>query len=328
MDTTLTIKSMYDGSFSLYDSLTKAQKQKAIATIKHIEKTGREFGLPILDMDLTQYFTVSEKNVITETNKGIWNILFDLDPATVKQGTTIATLDEDKVEKALKALEQFVSQETKALEKKNADIEKTISSKYNEISRCYNDIQLNLAKLDQFKVSVADRARKALEDSLSSGDWNLEAIKGNKMIFTTATNIVLTHSNPSANIDLRVDMGKYGVEIDITNLDVRVVKFENNRTFESKIHPHVDSDGHFCWGNTQDMYNEARKTFNLPVILNIVFQMLNSYTQGVYGGVTYRPYASLDKFANVTPSRPVQYTSTGSGTSLGDDVDPFTADFF
>lgn len=83
------------------------------------------------------------------------------------------------------------------------------------------------------------------------------------------------------------NVGSFTIQIHLHSYFTKVFPHKNNFFKHHYYHPHVDySDGYVCWGNAGDIAMTAQKDRSLFPLLDITYQLLNSYSES-------NPYITL-----------------------------------
>lgn len=98
--------------------------------------------------------------------------------------------------------------------------------------------------------------------------------------------VVLTHVNPEAGVNISVDLGRFLVEVRVSDLSYRVYPYDRNLEAGGHIHPHVNSSGSVCEGEGSSTISTARTSRDLRTLLAVVKGILMTYNAG-------SPYVSI-----------------------------------
>lgn len=155
--------------------------------------------------------------------------------------------------------------------------------------------QMELAKL----VGEDSGIGSDIIEILRTGFWNFHEFDGVSLCLTTVTDMILSKVNPAANINLRVNFGKFLVKLNIASMHLTVHRFENNIGFKESnsisecIHPHVSFQNEVCWGNASESINEYFASGNIKMVMETLAAILSNL-----GGT---PYISLETFSKIRP---------------------------
>jgi len=129
----------------------------------------------------------------------------------------------------------------------------------------------------------------------SSGSWILFYIDDDGFAdFYSAADIICSHTNPAAGVNMSVNMGRYTVRVNLSHSKISLVgKLYNNigissRSFGSVIHPHSTTRS-ICWGSARQDVEQAALDGNLVRQFNLLDELLACYSPS-------NPYAALRTF--------------------------------
>jgi hypothetical protein len=137
-----------------------------------------------------------------------------------------------------------------------------------------------------------------LNDVLQEGSWInpvLEKADGTTYLYlNTRKDVVVIYKNKKAGIDLEINLGQFGVKMDLNSFQVWVIPYKNNRSVDRWgdgvfYHPHVDQGGSICWGDAREKVTAWRSTMAIGNILKMLYSLLFNYNDG-------NPYVHLPDF--------------------------------
>jgi hypothetical protein len=76
------------------------------------------------------------------------------------------------------------------------------------------------------------------------------------------------------------ELGPFGIIIDTVNNSVKATTYGAKGTRTGCYHPHINSGGSICFGNLSDAITSALIKLDIPVLVNLIFELLNNYTSG------------------------------------------------
>jgi hypothetical protein len=136
-----------------------------------------------------------------------------------------------------------------------------------------------------------------LEKIQRAGFWELWSINENHIAWATRNDIVLTHRNEDAGLDIQVNLGKVIASFDTQMNDLIVLPLHNNVGDRQRLHPHVFGDGRICWGGAQDMAIRHIRSRAFPPLLDLLATILVNHNPD-------SPTYSLDRFNEKKPWNP------------------------
>lgn len=200
---------------------------------------------------------------------------------------------------------------------------KRFSTIYEKDPTCANEINL---KRWQHKLHHMTQAKdysnlaKQIMIICNEGFWTFKGIKkhehdDNKFFlqFYTTNDVILSDINPRAGLNLRMNVGKFLLEISARLNDMNmpyisrssywIYPYENNHLIgdlssdRKIIHPYVNEDS-LCEGNSYRAIKQARINNDLPMMMRVIFATLSHYSSA--GG----PWRTLNDF--IAESKPIE----------------------
>lgn len=134
--------------------------------------------------------------------------------------------------------------------------------------------------LDAFDgKNPAEAMKKELSLVLADGSWTNPVSKDGVLYLNTKNDVIITHKNKLAGLDIQVNCGQLAVRIALHNLGMRVIPYKNNIGHNNYFHPHVDYEGNICWGNAGKQVAEWIKKCELSNILKMLYSLLFTYNE-------------------------------------------------
>lgn len=250
----------------------------------------------------------------TSTKMEPWNLL---DVFGIGKGNEIVTDKKEINKKFFEKLEEIKSKtpaEAFALEQR-------ISTQIDELSREFSNREVNQLKKSRDNainaaVSAFDRAQSLLADarryeqqlmsyerreSTIAGQisqiaqesfWEFHQLYGENVDLITKSDVILTHKNSAAGVDLRVNMGKFAARLNLKTMNLLVYTFEGNLNLGGFYHPHIYTNGSICWGNASSTAALKLPKGEVADIFRLLASVLVNYNDG-------NPYRSLAEFQKI-----------------------------
>lgn len=142
-------------------------------------------------------------------------------------------------------------------------------------------------KVDNFVVKTNDSFLKQVESVCAQGFYKWAGLDANgRLNFETVGDLILSHQNKAALIDMSVNLGRFKIIADAFTLQVWVKPLERNIVLYGKVHPHVNNSGEICWGTLSDLFKRAAKNGDFVSVMNAVRDLITSYNHD-------NPYVAL-----------------------------------
>jgi len=134
-----------------------------------------------------------------------------------------------------------------------------------------------------------------------AGSWVLYKISGSAAYFYSSQDIICSHVNPAANVDMSVNMGRYTAMVNLTSN--KIYKLDDlyhtiyiaSRTYDNTIHPHATAHS-ICWGSARHTIQELALDCNLTRQFTLLDELLACYSPS-------NPYATLRTFQRARNTR-------------------------
>lgn len=189
----------------------------------------------------------------------------------------------DEMPQLLEALQHRVEAQ---LEGRKATIKRTIRQHIGNAENYHTRMRREHA--DMLKLTyelttleggdTVDIIRQELDECLKEGYWINPIFENGLLYLNTATNIINTHKNKRANVDISVDLGQFAVKIDLNSFAMWVIPYKNNLRARSYYHPHVSTNGRICWGDGSDQLHNWTSQFKIGSILKLLYSLLHNYS--------------------------------------------------
>ena len=150
--------------------------------------------------------------------------------------------------------------------------------------------EMDIQKLGNGTLTLASQVFEVLQ----AGFWTFDSFDGTLLTLFTSQDIINTEINPSAGVDIRVNLGQFKARINVTTMATNIFAHKNNIKSGSFIHPHVNEVGDICWGNANETASRLRADGKIKDLLTLVATLLSTYNSS-------NPYRALVEFQNLAP---------------------------
>lgn len=289
------VNELFKTKFNVFDDCETSVKTDQIKKVSYIEKIAHQLEKNLTDVNLFDILK-NNNNIILATNKEINEALINFDREKYfgkpKEIHDIKELNDDQ-----KALieKSFLDR----LKQNKGRIERDLNTRFRQAreyldhhNRYMRDAKGFKDQLDMLKVGDSSPLIDSINKVLADDRFTMKEMTGsnNFIDFIIKDNVILTHKNEKAGLDLRVDFGKYVVRIIFDNgISMKVLCFEDNVQNDGFYHPHVNDDGIVCLGNVAELFNEALMVGDIFKMVDITRSVLVNYNNE-------GPYISLAEF--------------------------------
>jgi hypothetical protein len=120
--------------------------------------------------------------------------------------------------------------------------------------------------------------------------FRFKDFSGKHLRLYTVADTILTHKNPAAGIDTRVNMGTFEVWFHVSGLTPEIHPRKNNLFYKELFHPHVSRDGRICFGEAAVQAFKAQVEGDFTTLLALIAHLISHYSQEGH------PYTPLESF--------------------------------
>lgn len=297
------LKALVKSGYKPFKDMPANTRTAQIKAVQYIETLATTTGTKIDNWDIFKIFAKpnSKTQVVTDKNK-INKIFFANVPAAsdvqnpsakeksvrVEPHKTTRTLA--KIAAAVKKIHEFTHQDSdKAY---NIWTQSRSSARY-MMKEAQRHLILARSAYADYKGGrhVSEEfIGQQIEQTIGGGFWEFVGVEDGVISFATRNNIIVSHSNPKAKVNLRVNLGKFKVHYYLDGGEgvIAVEEKSGNIEIDDCIHPHVEG-GVVCWGNASDRVCEAVEKYEISVVMALLQSILCSYNDA-------NPYIELDSF--------------------------------
>lgn len=266
---------------------------KSLAMLQYIEDLASKTGTNISDWDASIFL---KDDHVYSTKTTINKIFFERKEQTttrvVQEVTDLGTelknalnkYNKDRIAKAIKIQTQKREECVKQATQLQEDCAEQLKQAYT-FTRA----------IEIYSKGEGPTFGDQIIDLLKDGLLTFESFDG-KILKLSTQDIINTEVNPTAKLDLRVNLGQYLLEIDIETLRIFVKKFKNNISVGPYYHPHVNYDGNICQGNAAAAYANLTASAQVKELVQLIVTILQTYNPG-------NPYKTLADFHLNNPNK-------------------------
>lgn len=195
-------------------------------------------------------------------------------------------------------------------QKKNKINENKINKYKKEIENKEKEIKIYETHIEAEKIEIEryeKEIRKIKEENNVNYKEQIEMIKNNKKVENVyyepienklvIDTVELRMTNEDIKDDIRA-LGKMRIKIDIGDFSTKMFNLTNKRTNywgEQGNHPHVNSSGNACLGNSDYMLAQAKEENNFYITFLICLGYLETYDYLDCAGAYYVSWDKIDK---------------------------------
>lgn len=284
---------MAGGSYTPFARMGSENRQKHIQVVQYIMTLAASTDADISEWNIYEIFGTGRGNTLyldrRNINQRFLTKLKEVESSSPQevQGANLPDLAQlqaevnDQLRRALLTnIENFKRQQQEMLRQAGQYYERFMQHVVGASS-----VEKNIMSLTKRNLDIAEQIRGIVEGNF----WVFDRIESNRyLFFVTRNDIINSHINRNLGINIRVNLGKYEVKIDLQNPNIWVLpKSGNTRVRENIIHPHVADV--ICWGNAANTVGEKLSKFDFVSVMRLLANLLMDYNDE-------NPYASLYSF--------------------------------
>ena len=293
------LNDVFKTNFSIFDNYDETVKKQQIQLINYIETIAYQLEKNLTDVNLFDIFP-NNNNIILANEGEINNILINFERDNYfdkpEEAPEVKTLTEEqtaKIENVYK--EQFTNRVQELERSANNEIARAQQS-----MRAYHERMTNASRfredINRIKQDDCNPMIENLNSVLADERFTFDRFRNNyrdndTIDFIINDDIINTHVNDRANINIRVNLGKMLMRLTFHNgIQLRVKPYKDNIYVSDHFHPHLDSGGDICLGNMGELFKEAQMNQDILGMFNATMAVLLNYNDN-------DPYKSLSYFA-------------------------------
>lgn len=298
---TLTIQNLFANNFNEFNSLSATRKNNQIQKINHIDRIARSLEIDINTVDLKKIFPTNDDGSISASPREIQRILGNFDLTTYNEELAIELDNFELTSRQIGAINRAAStmrnNANSQVTQEREQLLRQIRNNRQDIER-YSTRALEIRRqIENTQFTFGSEYIEHIKRIVQTGNWTLDTIGGREITFITRNDIINTFTNPRAEINLRVNLGKFKLKIAYESLNTNLQPFENNINTNGYTHPHFSAGGEACLGNMSEIFDDASSTGDLFTIIDTLHKLLVNYNDA-------NPFISLARFA--VESRQIQ----------------------
>ena len=307
----MNLREVIMSGYKVFSRMAEDKRKAHILAVQYIEFLATQNSTRMEPWDLIEVFGTGKGNELHTDKKEINKRFFERverlkseTPAAVYNlETRIATkIDEIAKISVTSTLNTLTMQMNNAITNANRAYDQA-AAQLTEANRLWSSI----AALDRKESTLSGQVTKLLQENF----WEFFSLDGSLLVLHTKANIILTHKNPAASIDLRVDMGKFKANLDLSRMNLTVTCLSENLSVDGYYHPHVNGVGQICWGSAASTVSGKLPKGEVYDVFKLLESVLCSYNEG-------NPYRALARFQekakhSAPPKDPLPAMTTVAG---------------
>lgn len=256
--------------------MNEENREAHINVVNHIDMLANSTQIDISDWNILEIFGSGEGKKLITDFAAVNDRFFEHYRATRPDPKDL-TLDERMSQRVREIAQTQVAGRI-------LEMESNREAHFKQASKYYKEYEKEMsagAKLGQelivFRRDGARGPQQQIEKILSQNFWGTPAVEGRWLYLTTNNDCVLAVKNKAAGIDLRVDLGKFAVKVDLQTLSTKVLPLEGNSHIDGHIHPYINGDGEICWGNAKSAAHRFIRSGDFVGLMTLLAALLTQY---------------------------------------------------
>lgn len=270
---------------------------KNLAMLQYIEDLASRTATNIAEWDAGIF--VDEGNIVTVKTK-INKIFFERkDQSQVSVVQEVDALQKELNDSLNKHSYSRIKQALDGMKKRQAAAIKEATDHYKNAAELIQGAYKLIGDIAALEGGQASTFGDQVMEVLRTGLLSFQSFDGTILRLTTQ-DIINTEVNPTAGLDLRVNLGQFLFSIDIKTMRVLVLKHKNNIMVGEHYHPHVGAGGDLCQGNASASYASSSVEGRIGDLLQLIITVMQTYNPA-------NPYKPLAKFHEASPRKEERY---------------------
>jgi hypothetical protein len=280
-------KDILANNFRVFSRMGEEEYKRSVAVVNYIISMAGNIGVDVSGWDCQALFSANGGNKLLEKRHLINEIFFrELERIkSLEQPPVDDTFDISRVIGAVDAQIKRARQNMLgAVEQSIEDTMRNIRDSENRLVEYYGKLNKYCTERDIYKGRVLTSLHADLSVvNTRSSAWRIKEVTNAAIIFETKNDIVLSHNDHNAGMNLTVNFGKASVEwrmadrLIIMGTELYQRLKARPEGFGGARHAHVSSGGTPCWGTIAGSANESLREFNVQRILHWCMLLLNNY---------------------------------------------------
>jgi hypothetical protein len=280
-------KDILSNNFRVFSRMSEDEYKRNVATVNYIVTMAGNIGVDVSSWDCQALFSANGANKLLEKRHLINEIFFreverikSLEQAPVDDTFDISRVIRHVDAQIKRAKQNLIG----AVEQSIEDTMRNIRDSENRLIEYYTKLNKFCTERDIYKGRVLTSLHADLSVvNTPRSAWRIKEVTNSAIIFETKNDIVLSHNDHNAGMNIAVNFGKASVEwrmadrLIVMNTELYVRLKARPEGFGGTRHAHVSSGGTPCWGTIAGSANEALREFNVQRILHWCMLLLNNY---------------------------------------------------
>lgn len=283
------LKDIIANDYKIFERMGDENRKANISAVQYVHMLSATTNAKADTWNILEIFGRGEGNALVtdknEINKRFFTHLEQIKANVPEEYLSI----EPEIERQIKeATRELVNSQVRQFREKAESCRITMQDYYQRA-------EMNASQMVRYQnmvLSIQGKTNPIMDEirKVASGTyWKFHSFDGRCLRFETRNPTILVHKNPSAGIDITLNMGLYAAVVDIKTMQTKVTAQGGNIVVDGYYHPHVTGHGDICWGTGLTAATGFMKDFRLLDLMELLAANLSNYNSG-------NPYVSLERF--------------------------------
>jgi hypothetical protein len=285
----MNLREVIRSGYKVFNRMGEDKRKAHILAIQYIELLANQTNTRMEPWDIAEVFGTGKGSELitdkTEINKKFFAKIEEIKSKTPAEAFALET----RIMEQMDALTRASTDREIAGHKRsrdaaiqNATRQFTAGQQYLEQA---NGFEKQIMALERRESTIPGQISQIVQESF----WEFFQLNGPNLDLITRNDVILTHKNSAADVDLRVNFGKFKTTVNLQNMTINVFTHEGNLNLDSFYHPHVYTNGNICWGTAASTVAGKLPKGEIADVLRLLASVLTNYNDG-------NPYRALAQF--------------------------------
>lgn len=283
------LKDIIFNDYKIFERMGEDNRKANISAVQYVHMLSATTNAKADTWNILEIFGRGEGNALVtdknEINKRFFSQLEKLKSAIPEELQVL----EPEIERQIKeATKELVNSQVRQFRDKAESARFNMEEHYKAAERKATE----MVRYQNMLLSIQGKSNPILDDirKVAAGSFfRFYSFDSVNISFITRNPVILVHKNPSAGIDITINMGIYRVTTDMRSMYTKVYQHRDNTRLDNFYHPHVSTGGDICWGTGGNAASGFMKDFRFLDFMELLASNLINYNAG-------NPYVSLERF--------------------------------
>lgn len=288
----MNLREIIRSGYKVFNRMSEDKRKAHILAVQYIETLANSTNTKMEPWDLSVIFGTGKGNELVtdkiEINKRFFSKVEELKTNTPAHVFSLETRIQGQIDNLTRAHNERATNEIKRSRDQQIRSASDFGVRMNAAMEEARRLELNLMAIEGRQSTISGQISRLIQEPY----WEFHELNGALLYLVTKNDLILTQKNTAANLDLRVNVGKFKLEINLNALQLRVLAHSDNLNVNNYYHPHVTPQGSICWGTAAGVITQKLPKGELYDSVKLLEGVLSNYNDG-------NPYVHLADFQKV-----------------------------